>query len=89
MQRPTVYAVIAGAAWNQHNILWSAVYRNMFCLKSADRKSRSRAVGKATDYGPNDRGVVVLDPVMSRIFTSYYPDRCEVPLNLVGKMYRE
>jgi hypothetical protein len=45
--------------------------------------SRDSAVGIATGYGLDDRGVGVRVPVGSRIFSSRRPDRLWGPTNLL------
>jgi hypothetical protein len=51
-------------------------------------ESRDSAVGIATGYGLDDRGVVVRVPVGSRIFTSPCPDRLWGSSNLLSNAYR-
>jgi hypothetical protein len=51
--------------------------------------SRDRAVGIATGYGLDDRGVGVRVPVGSRIlFSPCRPDRICCPPNLLSNWYR-
>jgi hypothetical protein len=55
----------------------------------ARRRSRDSAVGIATGYGLDDRGVGVRVPVGSRIFSSpRRPDRLWGPPNLLSNGYR-
>jgi hypothetical protein len=49
---------------------------------------RDSAVGIATGYGLDDRGVGVRDPVGSRIFSSPSPDRLWCPPNVLSNGYR-
>jgi hypothetical protein len=52
--------------------------------------SRDSSVGITTVYGPEDRGVGVRVPVVSRIFCSpSRPDRLWGPPNLLSNGYRE
>jgi hypothetical protein len=50
-------------------------------------KNRGSSVGIATGYGLDNRGVGVLGPVVSRMFTSYRPDRLWGPPNLLSNGY--
>jgi hypothetical protein len=53
------------------------------------KKNQYSAVATATGYGLDDRGVGVLFPVGSRIFTSpYLPDRLWGPPTLPSNVYR-
>jgi hypothetical protein len=64
-----------------------ASFFNFGCLETCG--SRDSAVGIATGYGLDERGVGVRVPVGSRIFSSpRRPDRLWVPPNLVSSGYR-
>jgi hypothetical protein len=69
-------------------ICLSASHSNFLPSKQLAR-SRDSAVGIATSYGLDDRGVGVRVPVWSRIFSSTrHPDRLWGPPNLLSNGYR-
>jgi hypothetical protein len=61
----------------------------LLILTDSYNNERDSAVGIATSYGLDDRGVGVRVPVGSRIFSSSRrPDRLCGPLNLLSNGYR-
>jgi hypothetical protein len=70
-------------------LLGPQAFRSFFQFLLIVVQGRDSAVGTATDYGLDDRGVGVPVPVASRIFISrYVPDRHWGPPNLLFDVYR-
>jgi hypothetical protein len=70
-------------------ITLSCIKQIIFCYKLTLIKSQNSAIGIATGYGLDDRGVGVQVPVGLRIFTSpSRPDRLSVSPFLLSSRYR-
>jgi hypothetical protein len=83
------YIVFSKIRLNQNYISLKICYRRKSQDHTLAVRSRDSAVGKATGYGLDDRGVGVRAPVGPRIFSSpRRPDRLWGPPNLLSNGYR-
>jgi hypothetical protein len=78
--------MLAEGGWPGGESTYPEVYKE---FNISHFRSRDNAVGIATGYGLDDRGVGVRVPVRSRIFSSQRrPDRLWGPLSLLYNGYR-